>query len=152
MVAVLSSVLDVRDHFPRGTSIYLLFNSDILNLQLKANVGGHRRSSYFYKLECLNFLIWQLSGAEILIQSRLNQICCDANLLCSWFYSTIGEAGWVQDFIFLFLMLIKGMRRRGKFKIPCVTPGMEGFFLVFRELLKNRECGLEVGCGGMLRT
>ena len=46
MVARQSSVLDVRDHFPRGISIYLLFNSDILNLQLKANVGGHRRPSF----------------------------------------------------------------------------------------------------------
>ena len=32
---------------------------------------------------------WQLSGAEILIQSRLNRMYYDANLLFSWFYSMI---------------------------------------------------------------
>ena len=30
----------------------------------------------------------------------------------SWFYSRVGDAGWVQDFIFLFLMLIN--RRKGQ--------------------------------------
>ena len=35
MVALQSSTLDVRDHFPGGASRYLLFNSDILNFLLK---------------------------------------------------------------------------------------------------------------------
>ena len=39
---------------------------------------------------------------------------------CPWFYSRIqgwGDARWVQDFIFLFPMLINGMRRRYEFKV-----------------------------------
>ena len=34
-----------------------------------------------------------------------------------WFYSRVGDAGRVQDFIFLFLMLIKGAKGRDEFKI-----------------------------------
>ena len=46
MVALQSSALEVRDHFPRGTSIYLLFNSDILNFLLKTKVGRQRRPNF----------------------------------------------------------------------------------------------------------
>ena len=77
----------------------------------------------------------------------------DANLLFSWFYSIIcgrrvtprfhlfvsdvcqgnEEAKWVQDFF--------AWIQRWKYS-----------FYIFRELLKNRECALEVGCRGVLRT
>ena len=120
VVAPQSSTLEVRDHFPGGASIYLLFNSDILNFLLKTNVGRHKRLNFVIFVVWSAWILvggWQLSGTESLIQSRLNRICCDANLLCSWFYSRTGEAGWVQDFIFLFLMLMKAMKRRGEFKI-----------------------------------
>ena len=39
------------------------------------------------------------------------------HLLCFWFYSRMGDAGRIQYFIFLFLMWIMSMRRRGEFKI-----------------------------------
>ena len=35
----------------------------------------------------------------------------------SWFCSRVGDAGRVHDFVFLFLMLIKGKNRRVEFKI-----------------------------------
>ena len=35
----------------------------------------------------------------------------------SWLYSRIGDAGWLQDFIFLFLMLINGTKEQDGFKI-----------------------------------
>ena len=41
----------------------------------------------------------------------------ESNLLRSWFYSKNEDAGKFQDFIFLFLMLIKGMKRRDEFNI-----------------------------------
>ena len=43
---------------------------------------------------------WQLNGTETPIQNLLNRIYCDADRLRSWFYSRIGSAGCVQDFIF----------------------------------------------------
>ena len=39
------------------------------------------------------------------------------HLLCFWFYLRMGDAGRIQYFIFLFLMWIMSMRRRGEFKI-----------------------------------
>ena len=63
----------------------------------------------------------------------------------------VEDTGWDQDFIFLFLMLIKGMRRRDEFKFLCVTPGTEGFFLDLLRAAKNRVCALKVGCGGVIR-
>ena len=41
---------------------------------------------------------------------------------CSWFYSRMGDEEWVQDFIFSFLVLIKGMSRRSEFKISLRDP------------------------------
>ena len=35
----------------------------------------------------------------------------------SWLYSRMGDIGWLQDFIFLFLMLINGMKEQDGFKI-----------------------------------
>ena len=39
----------------------------------------------------------------------------------SWFYSRVGNTGCVQDFVFLFLILIKGMKRQSD-----VNQGNEG--------------------------
>ena len=61
--------------------------------------------------------------------------------------SRMGDARWVQDFIFLFPMLIKGMRRRYEFKVFLHDP-RDGRILwkdspkIFPELLRNRECAL----------
>ena len=41
---------------------------------------------------------------------------------CYSFYSKMEDMGWFQDFIFLFLILIKGMRRQGDFKVPVRGP------------------------------
>ena len=35
----------------------------------------------------------------------------------SWFYSSVRETGWIQDFIFLFTMLIKGTKVRNEILI-----------------------------------
>ena len=35
----------------------------------------------------------------------------------SWFYSREGDIGWVQDFVFLFLILINETKDQGVFKI-----------------------------------
>ena len=109
----------------------------------------------FLKLEVLKLSVggWQLSWAESLIQNRLNRIYCDVNLLCFWFYSRIGGTGWVQDFIFLFLMLIKEMRRQGEFKIFLREP-RDGKILLrpSTRVLKNRECALKMGCVSVLRS
>ena len=75
----------------------LLFNSDIVNLLLKTNVGRERRTNVAI-LDCFNCW-WE--GGEV---------------GGSWFYSWVGNAGWVQDFVFLFL-LIKGTKRQDMFKI-----------------------------------
>ena len=64
------------------------------------------------------FVVWNalivsewvvLAWRESLIWSRLK-----SHLMCYWLHSRIGDAGLVQDFIFLFWMLIKGMWRRVK--------------------------------------
>ena len=73
---------------------------------------------------------WHLSGAESLIQNRLYRFYCDANCVPG-FTQGFGTQGF-QDFIFLFLMLVKGMRRRSEFKISCVTTGMERFLILLR--------------------
>ena len=39
MIALQSSTPKFRDRFPGGTSMYLLFKSDIVNFLLKFNVG-----------------------------------------------------------------------------------------------------------------
>ena len=56
MVALQSSTLEVRDHFPGGASIYLIFNSDTLSFLLKTNMEKHRWPTfhYFCSLEWLN--------------------------------------------------------------------------------------------------
>ena len=46
----------------------------------------------------------------------------DIASFCSWFYSRMADAGRVQDFIFLFLVLIKELRRRDEFKISLSDP------------------------------
>ena len=87
-----------------------------MHVLLKHNVQkyGVPNCVFFFLFGVLKLLVgwWWWCGAESLIQSRLK-----SHLLCSWYYSRIGNAGWVQDFIFLCLMLIKGTRRQGKFKI-----------------------------------
>ena len=35
----------------------------------------------------------------------------------SWFYSRLGDAEWLQDIIFLFLVLIKGTKRQDEVAI-----------------------------------
>ena len=71
------------------------------------------------------------------------------NLLCFWFYSRLGEVGWVQDSIFLFLMLIKGTRRQGEFKISLydVTDGEIPlrFSAIFSVLWKQQRRVLDPG-------
>ena len=52
MAALQSSTLEIWDHFPGGTAINLLFNYDILNFLLKANVGRLRRPNFVI------FIIW----------------------------------------------------------------------------------------------
>ena len=63
-------------------------------------------------------------GAETLVLGRLR-----LHLLCSWFDSRMGDPVLVQDFIFLFLMIIKGMRRRWEFKIFLRDPRNKKSFL-----------------------
>ena len=71
---------------------------------------------------------WQLNGTETPIQNLLNRIYCDADRLRSWFYSRIGSAGCVQDFIF-YSDFIKRMRRQGGFKIFLHDPRNEKILL-----------------------
>ena len=54
---------------------------------------------------------------------------------CSWFYSRMKDAGWVQDFIFFVVVsgVNQGMRRKGNYKIS-LRDFRGGKF--FRELLK----------------
>ena len=59
-----------------------------------------------------------------------------------WLYSRVGDEGWLQDFIFLFLMLINGTKEQDIFKIillSCVTGEMERLVLDLTEAAKNRE-------------
>ena len=64
-----------------------------------------------------------------------------------WFYSkVVGDADWVQDFFFLFLMLIKGTKRQDGFKIFRMAPGMERLSLHLLRIVRNIICALEVGC------
>ena len=35
----------------------------------------------------------------------------------SWLYSRVGDVGWLQDFVFLFLMLINGTKEQDRLKI-----------------------------------
>ena len=65
-----------------------------------------------------------------------------------WFYSRVGDAESVHDFIFLFLMLIKGTKRQDVFKVFCIAPGMEKLSLHLPQAVRNIVCALEVGCGG----
>ena len=71
----------------------------------------------------------------------------DGKVGAFWFYSRVGDAGWVQDFIFLFLILIKGTKRRNGFKLFCMAPGMERLLLHLPQAFRNKVYALEVGCG-----
>ena len=64
-----------------------------------------------------------------------------------WFYSRVGDAEWVQDFIFLFLILIKGTKRPDGFKLFCMAPRMERLLLHLPQAFRNKVYALEVGCG-----
>ena len=59
-----------------------------------------------------------------------------------WFYSRVGDAESVHDFIFLFLMLIKGTKRQDVFKIICMAPGIERLSLCLQQTVKNIVCAL----------
>ena len=48
----------------------------------------------------------------------------------------------VQNFIFLFLMLIKGTKRQDVFKIICMAPGIERLSLCLQQTVKNIVCAL----------
>ena len=60
--------------FPGTENMNLLFNSDIVNLLLKTNVGRERRANVAI-LDCFNYW-WK--GGEV---------------GGSWFYSWVGDAG-----------------------------------------------------------
>ena len=53
MVPLQSSTLEVREHLLGLASIYLLFDSDVLNFLLKNNVGRHRRPNFVI------FIVWR---------------------------------------------------------------------------------------------
>ena len=54
---------------------------------------------------------------------------------------------WVQDFVFLFLMLIKGVRRRCEFKIFLLDPrDGKNLLKIFRKKIENVLWEWEVGC------
>ena len=56
----------------------------------------------------------------------------------SLFYSRVGDAGWDQDFIFLFLMLINEMKEHNVYKRHfCVIAGTERFSLDLMQAVKN---------------
>ena len=53
-----------------------------------------------------------------------------------WFYSRLGDAKWVQDFIFLFLVLIKGTKRWDEFKIFVWPQGRKDSPYIFHQPLE----------------
>ena len=83
-------------YFPGQGKHTLLFSSDIVNLQLNINVGRDRRSSFVIFVIWSTLIVGELvlvgcswwRGAENLVQDQLK-----SHLLCSWFYSRIGDAG-----------------------------------------------------------
>ena len=93
------------DIVPRKSSVYMNF--------LSKTFDRRDRKPNFVIFVVWNALIvseWVvLAWRESLIWSRLK-----SHLMCYWLHSRMGDAGLVQDFIFLFWMLIKGMWRRVK--------------------------------------
>ena len=68
----------------------------------------------------------------------------------SWFYSRVGNTGWVQDFILLFLMLMKGTKGVD-WKFSCMPAGMERHSLdlpwaVYRGMWECVEFVIEEWC------
>ena len=139
----------IQDPLPVGENMYLLFNSNIVNLLLKTKWGRNRRP-YF-----VLFLV-----SSVLIVGRWG--------LVAWSRKPcLGPAG-IAYFVFLdlfnderrrgesrisfllFLKLIKGTRRRSEFKILLLDT-REGFLLDLLGAIKNWEYVLEVGCWGMFR-
>ena len=57
----------------------------------------------------------------------------------SWLYSRVGDVGWLQDLIFLFLMLINGRRSKMDSRLSCVAGEMERLSLDLTQAAKNKE-------------
>ena len=70
----------------------LLVNSDIVNLLLKTNGGETEGLIIFYFFVVWNALI--VGGWVVVVWSRKSfQGQLKSYLLCSWFYSRMGDAG-----------------------------------------------------------
>ena len=77
----------------------------------------------FLQFGVLKLLVggWQLSGAESIIHSRLNRIYCHESIIFLALFKDWGRRVGSR-FHLLCLMLIKGMRRWGEFKIFLYDP------------------------------
>ena len=86
---------------------------------------------------------------------RLYSRLAEITTFCSWTYSKKGDTERAQDFIFLFLVLIKRVRRRVITRSPCVTSGVDrfssGVITSFKNHWKYRSCALRVRCGDVVR-
>ena len=101
-LAVLKYYFSGRGSYPKGVYKSLFFNPDIKNFLLKIN-GGDKQPNFVI------FLVW-------------STLTVGGWMVATWMRDSCLMAGWnrifcVLGFIFLFLMLIKGMRRRCEFRI-----------------------------------
>ena len=78
--------------------------------------------SFHIFLVCTTLIVgggwWGGGGVE---QKLFFRSSCNRTFFCSRFCSSMNDARWVQNFIFLFLMSLKGKRRRGEFKIVLIA-------------------------------
>ena len=111
---------EIWDHFLTWQGVHVCFVK---------NINGADRRPNCYFCRCIALIVWWVGGwcwhgAESLICGWLKP-----HLMSARFHSRMGDAGSVQDFIFLFLIWIKGMRRPIEFKIFLCGP-MEGKILL----------------------
>ena len=102
------------ESFPEKVYKSLFFNSDIKNF-LKNQWGRDREPDFVIFLVQSPLIV---GGWRVVAQSR--DSCLGLAEIASFVflvYSRMGDPALVQDLIFLFLMLIKEMRRRCEFKI-----------------------------------
>ena len=125
-------------------------NSSITNFYYKAMGRGGGRGGETESVTLLFFFFGALNCGWVdgdSVEQRLLFRACWNCIICSWFYSRMEDPLWY--FIFVFLLLIKGIRKQCKFKIFLRT-GWKHSLYIFCELLKNKECALGLGSGVVL--
>ena len=153
----------VQDRFLGEKNMNLLFNFNTVNLLLKANVGRERTNVFI--LECLGGTVVKLWRQESWEGGEVGKVRkvggwwswkggkgdreWGGKVRGFWFYSKAGDAERVQDFIFLFLLLIKVTKRQDGFTNFCIALGMERLSLHLPQAVRNIVCTSEVECGGV---